>query len=61
MSASLEERGEFGFEGGELAASFANFGEFVFEECFDVAAWCGAVVADSDDACDFCEGESGGL
>ena len=59
--AAFDELGEFMLEGSQLLLSFANFGEFVGEECFDVAAWGGAVVAEFDHASDLGQGEAGGL
>ena len=51
-AAAFEEVGEFRFQRRELPASALYVGEFVPEERVDMAARCGAVVANVDDAGD---------
>lgn len=61
MAAAIEKLDEFGFEVGEMSPSVANVGQLALEERVDVAARCGAVLTDSDHACDLGERESCGL
>lgn len=60
-SASMNELSQFGTQCGESIEALLNVGEFGIEELVDVAARCGAVIAEPDDAGDLGEGETSGL
>lgn len=46
---------------GELVEALLNVGKFGVEEFVDVAARCGAIIAEPDDAGDLGEGQTSGL